>query len=145
MVWYIDMRKVGIRIRETEKYREINIMAEDGLKTISVLIDGMHCDSCIKTIKNSLEAVDGVAFADVAVGKADISYLPQLVSPRYLETVIQESGYSVRKKVKKKGPFGRYIDRMIESNEKNFGTQKLDCCSLSKEDRTSKSFQKGRA
>ena len=108
---------------------------EDGLRTMTVTIDGMHCERCVSMVQNSLISVDGVDFADISVGKAEVRFLPQLVSEADIAQAITESGYTVQKKLRRKRFFGRYIDRMIESNRKNFGNERLDCCNLSSKKR----------
>lgn len=104
---------------------------EDGLRTMTILIDGMHCERCVSTVRSSLLSVGGVSFADVTVGEAEVRFLPQLASEAEIEQAITDSGYSVRKRAGRKGFFRRFIDRMIESNETNFGNDRLDCCKLS--------------
>ena len=109
----------------------------EGLSTIELSLDGMHCEKCVETVKTALSGVDGIDYFKVALGKAQVSFLPQLVSIAYIEKLIDESGYSVRRNATRKGFFGRFIDRMIESNEKNFGNKRLDCCNLSSNDTSS--------
>lgn len=104
---------------------------EEGMRTMAVAIDGMHCERCVKAVRSSLLSFEGVDFADVAVGKADVRFLPQLATEAEIEQAITDSGYTVRRHVERKGFFRRYIDRMIESNQKNFGSDRLDCCNLS--------------
>ena len=108
---------------------------EDGLRTTTIAIDGMHCERCVNTVKDSLLSIDGVDFVAVDVGEAEVRFLPQLASESELEQAIFDSGYSVRKHAERKGFFRRYIDRMIESNQKNFGNERLDCCNLSSKKR----------
>jgi hypothetical protein len=38
-------------------------------------------------------------------------------------------GYDVEKK-KRKSRFQRFVDKMIESNEKSYGSKCLDCCDI---------------
>ena len=38
-----------------------------------VNIDGMHCDACVRRVRNALEKTQGVAVKDVQVGWADVS------------------------------------------------------------------------
>ena len=107
-------------------------MNEDqGLKTIHMSIGNMHCERCVNTVQTAIESIEGVDSADVTAGGAEVRFLPQLVTQTYIEGVIDEAGYPVQKSVPKKGFFGRFLERMIESNEKNFGNERLDCCKLS--------------
>ena len=104
---------------------------EDGLRTMTLAIDGMHCERCVSAVRTSLLSMDGIDFAAVTVGKVEVRFLPQLVSEAEIEQAIADSGYPVRKQAERKGFFKRYIDRIIESNQKNFGNERLDCCNLS--------------
>ncbi|MBT3274130.1 MAG: heavy-metal-associated domain-containing protein [Spirochaetales bacterium] len=113
-----------------------------GTKTVEIQIDGMHCESCAGSVRGALEAVEGVEYVDVSVGKARVNFIPQIISRDLIEKAIDETGYTVRKNTKRKGFFGRYIDRMIESNAKNFGNQRLDCCTLPKDKTVRRSTQK---
>ncbi len=106
---------------------------EDGLRTLGVVIEGMHCERCVKTLESALDGMEGVGFVDVKLGRAELRFLPQLVSEADVEQVIVTAGYSVQRNIPRKGFVGRFIDRMIASNEKNFGDQRLDCCNLSSE------------
>ena len=106
----------------------------DGLATQDFLIAGRHCERCVNAVAKALMNADGVIQTDVNVGGATVEYIPQLVSVDYMEEIINGAGYQVLKKPERKGFFGRFLDRMIASNEKNFGNQRLDCCSLPKDD-----------
>ena len=107
---------------------------ENGLRTIRLVIDGMHSDRYVQNVTSALSDMEGVDFFNVLVGRADMRYLPQLVSRADIERAIERSGYSVQRRVSRKGLFGRFIDRMIDSTEKNFGGERLDCCNLSSSD-----------
>ena len=111
-------------------------MNEDGYKTMNVAIDGMHCERCVKSIETAFAGLEGIDGTDVEVGKATIRYLPQLISTDEIGIKIVESGYSIRERSIRKGFLNRFLDRMIASNEKNFGTGRLDCCDLQSKDKT---------
>lgn len=118
-------------------------MDEAGTKTADIFIDGMHCDSCVGTIRNALESEEGVQYAHVTFGKAQVRYLPYVITIEYLREKIEDSGYTIHSGATRKGFFGRYIDKMIASNQKNYGDQRLDCCSLAKEDAAHKPTRTG--
>jgi len=108
---------------------------EDGLKIVTMNIDGMHCERCVKSVQDGLLSLEGVGSVNVGVGKAEVQFLPQLTSEADIEQAIVDAGYAVRKQAPRKRFFGRYIDRMIESNQNNFGSERLDCCNLSSKQR----------
>ena len=104
---------------------------ENGITTVDILIDGMHCGNCAGKVKEALEAEGGVEIVNVSVGKAQVGYIPQVVSETYIESLIEQQGFTIKRDVEKKGVVGRFIDRMIASNQTNFGNERLDCCDLS--------------
>jgi copper chaperone CopZ len=60
-------------------------------------LDGMHCDACAATIKQSLESTAGVRKVDVSLhGKtADIEFDAQAVQEKTLVKRVQDLGYAV--------------------------------------------------
>ena len=107
---------------------------DEGLKTLTIEIEGMQCERCVALVQDSLLSVEGVDSTEVSLGKAEVHYLPQLVSSAHIEQAVADAGYAVRQEALRKGFWGRFIDRMIASNQKNFGDERLDCCKLSSKD-----------
>ena len=103
---------------------------ENGMKTITVEIDGMHCEKCVESIGQAFSRIEGIGYYDIGIGHARVSFLPQLVSMMDIENAIDSSGYTIRAPERRTGRWGRFIEKMIRSNEKTFGTGKLDCCSI---------------
>ena len=62
-------------------------------KTFSV--KGMHCASCVTMLERALKQVDGVSHANVnlATEKATVSYDPQKVTDKHLESAVANVGY----------------------------------------------------
>jgi len=71
-------------------------------------------------------------------GSISIEYYQQLTSSENLQLLIENSGIKLnhkqeeKERVYEKNPIKRFLNRMAESNEKNFGNKKLDCCDLHK-------------
>lgn len=101
----------------------------EGLARITIPIDGMRCRRCVDTVRSTLAAIPGIVSTDVIIGEARVSHVPQLVSIEHIEKLIEDAGYAVRRQ-ERKGPVRRFIDRMIKSNQKAFGNERLDCCNL---------------
>lgn len=65
-----------------------------------------------------------------------IEYYQQLTSSESLLLLIEDSGIKLshreveKEQVYEKNPIKRFLNRMAESNEKNFGNKRLDCCDL---------------
>lgn len=66
-------------------------------KKISLPIEGMTCASCVERNTKALKEVPGVAEAEVnfATEKAQVSYDPEVVTPRELVAAIERAGYKV--------------------------------------------------
>jgi Cu+-exporting ATPase len=62
-------------------------------------IRGMHCATCVDTVKEALQSLDGVqdARVNLATEKATVTYDPNRVSMESLEKAVKESGYEVAK------------------------------------------------
>lgn len=58
-------------------------------------LDGMSCQGCVKHLKESLEALDGVTVLDVAVGNARIVRDDAMCSVSQLEEATEEAGYPI--------------------------------------------------
>lgn len=104
---------------------------EDSLKINATLtIDGMSCEHCVKTLTKTLQ-IAGIEDLKVQVGKASLSFDANVISMNSIQGLIESAGYSIAKP-KKKGFVNRFIDGLIESNKKEFGSKRLGCCNLDK-------------
>jgi copper chaperone CopZ len=58
-------------------------------------IAGMTCGHCVRTVKEALERVDGVAEArvDLDAGQATVDYDASRTTPRALATAVIDEGY----------------------------------------------------
>lgn len=81
---YYDLEKA---IRETG-YQTIN-------EKVIIRVGEMTCASCVKTIEESLLKLEGIVKAnvDLAGGKVQVVYNPDLISPIIMKKTIEESGY----------------------------------------------------
>ena len=106
------------------------MIGDDETQTFAISISGMHCIRCIETIETALSKEKGISSAEVILGQARISFYPQLISMENIECLFEQSGYPIEKPEKKRGRWNRFLERIIDSNEKSFGTRKLDCCTM---------------
>ena len=81
-------------------------------------------------IEASLSKIEGIENLSIENGAVEISYYPQIVSLHIIRTEIIKAGIILTDTRKSKGVVGRFIDRLAESNKKNFGSKPLDCCDL---------------
>ncbi len=70
--------------------------------TISLPVKGMTCASCVKTVQDSLTALDGVISASVnfATEKATVEYFPAKLGMRDFKQAVKEAGYEIVEAVK---------------------------------------------
>ena len=106
------------------------------LGAIDLALSNMHCDRCMQRVEQQLQGMPGVESVEVRMGGARIIYYPQLTGPRIFSDALNLLGYPVvRPAESKKGPIGRWIDRLGKSNRRNFGDASLDCCTLNRKNR----------
>lgn len=63
--------------------------------TVQFKIDGMSCGGCVKTVRNALEAVEGVTVHSVEIGYAEVEIDPAEVSKEQLVGAIDDTGFTV--------------------------------------------------
>lgn len=68
------------------------------MKTGELIIDGMHCDGCAKTVESLLSAESGVkaANASFASGSAMVVFDPEKIDLAALARAVERAGYQVR-------------------------------------------------
>ncbi len=62
---------------------------------ISLKIDGMSCQHCVKSVKKALDNVEGVSSAEVAVGTAKVVYDDLKTNRDTITIAIQGAGHKV--------------------------------------------------
>jgi copper chaperone len=65
------------------------------MATATLKVQGMTCQHCVRTVRDTLEAQDGVERADVDLtgGRATVEYDAALVTPRDLAAAVSDEGY----------------------------------------------------
>ncbi|XP_078544951.1 copper-transporting ATPase 1-like isoform X2 [Lissotriton helveticus] len=61
------------------------------LKTVELVVEGMHCNSCVKNIESQLSALPSVASIQVSLAKkcAIITYNPRVTNPEALKKAVE--------------------------------------------------------
>ncbi|MBN2732266.1 MAG: copper-translocating P-type ATPase [Balneolaceae bacterium] len=79
-------------------------IAEEEVQTRTLKIDGMHCASCVSSVQQSLEDIDGVQQANVnlATEAAKVTYRGDLTL-RDFEKAIESSGYKLLREESESG------------------------------------------
>ena len=62
--------------------------------TITLSIDGMHCDGCVRRVTNALNAIECVRVDSVQVGSATVAADPARVSPEQVEAAVNRIGFT---------------------------------------------------
>lgn len=107
-----------------------------------VVVEGMMCGHCVNAIKNLLIDIEGVHCVEVSLEKGEILVKGSCPSEE-IKRSIEGEGYKVVSvedieecqpaESEKKGIFSRFLKKLGESNKKNFGDKKIDCCSIKKD------------
>lgn len=63
------------------------------MSTKTLTINGMHCEHCVASVRDALEALDGVSVENVEIGQAKISV--DSVTDDELSAVLDEAGYEL--------------------------------------------------
>jgi len=64
------------------------------MKELTLTIEGMSCEHCVRAVKNRLTATPGVTVEEVVVGAARLQYDPARTSVDQIEEVIADEGYT---------------------------------------------------
>jgi copper chaperone len=66
------------------------------MATATLKVTGMTCQHCVRTVRETLEAQDGVTRADVDLqaGSATVEYDGALVSATELASAVMDEGYT---------------------------------------------------
>jgi copper chaperone len=67
-------------------------------QTLTLSVDGMSCQHCVRTVKTSVEALKGVDGADVSLEKklVTVAFDPGLVNLQAIKVAIEDQGYTVK-------------------------------------------------
>lgn len=60
---------------------------------LTLSIDGMHCDACVRRVTAALGAADGVVVGQVKVGSAHVSFDPAEITPEEIAETVDRIGF----------------------------------------------------
>lgn len=63
------------------------------MKTLVLAIDGMSCGHCLNAVNQALSRLPGVTVPRVRIGRADLDYDENLISPEAIAAAIKAAGY----------------------------------------------------
>jgi copper chaperone len=64
------------------------------MKELTLTIEGMSCEHCVRAVKNRLTATAGVTVEEVVVGAARLQYDPARTNVDQIEEAIADEGYT---------------------------------------------------
>jgi copper chaperone len=62
---------------------------------ITMQIDGMSCDHCVRSVREALQEVPGVEVESVEIGSATVSYDSGVTTEDGIAKAIESEGYTV--------------------------------------------------
>ena len=65
------------------------------METVTLKVNGMTCDGCVRSVTKALQAVPGVGDVEVSLARseAQIAFIPREVSIERLKAAIDDAGY----------------------------------------------------
>lgn len=99
-------------------------------QTVELVIEGMRCDSCVSRVRTALLDQAGIESAEVAQGRVLLEFYPEAATLDDVIARIESLGYTVQRPSRSRNPFRRFLESMAAGNEKAFGHERLDCCTM---------------
>jgi copper chaperone len=60
---------------------------------LTLSIEGMHCDACVRRVTTALQTVEGVELGPVKVGSALLSFDPEATTPKEITDAVNRIGF----------------------------------------------------
>ena len=64
------------------------------MESVTLTIEGMSCEHCVRAVRGRLEKTDGVKVEDVQIGSAKLAYDPAKTNVDEIEEAIADEGYT---------------------------------------------------
>ncbi len=119
----------------------MNEMAQETTQTLTVAVADADVDrEAVGRKAASLTKHQGISSAQLtSTGSRStlvLEYQTLVLSEKSVLDLVKESGINLRiEPARKRGVIGRFIDRLAESNQRTFGSNRLDCCDINRNDR----------
>ena len=59
-------------------------------------IEGMHCEACVRRVRNALDGVNGVRVDSVQVGSAKVEFDPAAATPDEITAAVDRIGFKAQ-------------------------------------------------
>jgi copper chaperone CopZ len=63
---------------------------------LTLSIEGMHCEGCVRRVSTALQGVAGVEIDSVEVGSAQMTFEPNQASAEAIAAAVDSIGFSAR-------------------------------------------------
>ena len=64
------------------------------MERLSLTIEGMTCEHCVRAVRSRLEKTDGVKVSGVEIGSAAVEFDPRKTNLHDIEEAIADEGYT---------------------------------------------------
>ncbi|HUF30176.1 MAG TPA: heavy-metal-associated domain-containing protein [Gemmatimonadaceae bacterium] len=64
------------------------------MKTVTLTIEGMTCEHCVRAVRGALDKVPATEVESVEIGSATVKYDPTLVNEETLVEAVADEGYT---------------------------------------------------
>ncbi len=61
--------------------------------TLTLSIEGMHCQACVRRVTDALQGVSGVQPKSVSVGSAQVAFNPDKTTPEEIAAAVNSIGF----------------------------------------------------
>jgi copper chaperone CopZ len=65
------------------------------MRTLTLTISGMNCGHCLNAVNKALSALSGVLVRGVQMGRAEVTYDPEVLEPAQVIASVEAAGYEV--------------------------------------------------
>ncbi len=66
------------------------------MSEVTLVIEGMSCQHCVKSVKKAVDSIRGVTSSDVALGSAKVVFDESKTNRIEISKAVQDAGYKVK-------------------------------------------------
>lgn len=64
------------------------------MRTLTLHITGMSCGHCLNAVNNALSRLDGLSVKSARIGRAEVEYDPDRITPEAITAAVADAGYA---------------------------------------------------
>lgn len=64
------------------------------MKPLTLHITGMSCGHCLNAVNSALAKLEGVSLKSARIGRAELEFDPEKISPVVITAAVEDAGYS---------------------------------------------------